>query len=143
MSADRLELARTFLVEAVYRSRNSQGLSSVFAEKSNCGLGEGPVSNLDLSDKAQALFVKLWPGDMEPSQLDAIRATTREWVERSDSLDRDRNHFLKAFRKANGFDRTSYTAEQLAEYEAGLEDVNSTLDAALSEAAAALLEASA
>jgi hypothetical protein len=143
MSADPLDLARTFLVEAVYRSRNSQGLSSVFAEESNCGLGEGPVSNLDLSDKAQAIFKELWPGDMGEAQLDAIRATTRAWVERSDSLDRDRNHFLKAFRKANGFDRTSYTTEQLTEYEAGLEGVNSTVDAALSEAATVLLETSA
>ena len=143
MSADRHDLARTFLLEAVYHSRNSQGLSSVFAGKSNCGLGEGPVTGLDLSDKAQAAFTKLWPGDMEEAHLDAIRATTRAWVERSDALDRDRNHFLKAFRQANGFDRTAYTTEQLAEYEAGLEDVNSTVDAALSEAAEALLEASA
>jgi len=143
MSADPLDLARTFLVEAVYRSRNSQGLSSVFAEKSNCGLGEGPVSNLDLSEKAQAIFEELWPGEIEEDQLDQIRAKTRAWVERSDALDRDRNHFLKAFRQANGFDRTAYTAEQLAEYEAGLEGVNSTADMELSEAASALLETSA
>ena len=143
MSADPLDLARTFLVEAVYRSRNSQGLSSVFAEKSNCGLGEGPVSNLDLSEKAQAIFEELWPGEIEEDQLDQIRAKTRAWVERSDALDRDRNHFLKAFRQANGFDRTAYTAEQLAEYEAGLEGVNSTADLELSEAASALLETSA
>ena len=143
MSADPLDLARTFLVEAVYRSRNSQGLSSVFAEKSNCGLGEGPVSNLDLSEKARAIFEELWPGDIEEVQLNQIRAKTRAWVERSDALDRDRNHFLKAFRQANGFDRTAYTAEQLAEYEAGLEGVNSTADMELSEAASALLETSA
>ena len=143
MSADRHDLARTFLEEAVYRSRNSQGLSSVFADKSNCGLGEGPVSNLDLSEKARAIFEELWPGEIEEDQLDQIRAKTRAWVERSDALDRDRNHFLKAFRQANGFDRTAYTAEQLAEYEAGLEGVNSTADLELSEAASALLETSA
>ena len=143
MSADHLDLARAFLLEAVYRSRNSQGLSSVFEGKSNCGLGEGPVSNLDLSEKAKAIFVELWPGEVAEAHLDAIRATTRAWVERSDSLDRDRNHFLKAFRQAHGFDRTAYTAEQLSDYEAGLEDVNSTVDAALSEAAATLLETNA
>ncbi|MCH2105070.1 MAG: hypothetical protein MK291_00345 [Planctomycetes bacterium] len=143
MSADRLDLARAFLVEAVYRSRNSQGLSSVFEGKSNCGLGEGPVANLDLSEKAQGIFEELWPGEMQQATLDEIRATTRAWVERSDALDRDRNHFLKAFRHANGFDRSAYTPEQLAEYEAGLEAVNSTVDAALSETATALLETSA
>ena len=143
MSAARHDLARSFLSEAVYRSRNSQGLGSVFAGKSNCGLGEGPVTNLDLSLKAQALFEELWGEATSEDHLDEIRATTRAWVERSDALDRDRNHFLKAFRKANGFDRSSYTTEQLSEYELGLEEVNSTVDAALSEAASALLETSA
>ena len=143
MSVARHDLGRAFLTEAVYRSRNSQGLDSTFAGKSNCGLGEGPVSNLDLSEKAQAIFAELWPGDIGEAHLEAIRTTTRAWVERSDALDRDRNHFLKAFRQTNGFDRTAYTTEQLAEYEAGLEDVNSTADAALSEAAEALLETSA
>ena len=142
MSAARQDLARAFLVEAVYRSRNSQGLDSVIAGKSNCGLGEGPVTNLDLSEKAQALFEKLWAEAPDQAHLDAIRATTRAWVERCDALDRDRNHFLKAFRQANGFDRTAYTTEQLADYELGLEDVNSTADAALAEAAEALLSAS-
>jgi len=142
MSADRIELARAFLLEAVYRSRNSQGLNSVFEGKSNCGLGEGPVANLDLSEKARGIYDELWPGEMQQATLDEIRATTRAWVERSDALDRDRNHFMKAFRHANGFDRNAYNSEQLAEYEAGLAAVNSTVDAELTEAAAALLSAS-
>jgi len=139
MSAARHDLARAFLVEAVYRSRNSQGLESVFAGKSNCGLGEGPVANLDLSEKARSLFDELWPEAPDQVHLDAIRATTRGWVERCDALDRDRNHFLRDFRQANGFDRSAYTTEQLVEYESGLEDVNSSADAALSETAEALL----
>ena len=143
MSAARHDLACAFLVEAVYRSRNSQGLDSVFAGKSNCGLGEGPVANLDLSEKAQALFDELWPELSDESLLNAIRATTRAWIERCDALDRDRNHFLKAFRQANGFDRTAYSTEQLAEFESGLEDVNSSADAALAEAAEALVATSA
>ena len=142
MSAARHDLARAFLVEAVYRSRNSQGLESVFAGKNNCGLGEGPVTNLDLSEKARSLFDELWPETPDQAHLDAIRATTRVWVERCDALDRDRNHFLRDFRQANGFDQSAYTTEQLVDYESGLEDVNSSADVALAEAAEALLATS-
>ena len=139
MSATRHDLARSFLMEAVYRSRNSQGLGAVFAGKTNCGLGEGPVANLDLTDKAQSLFDELWTEPLTQEQLDSIRATTRGWIERCDALDRDRNHFLRDFRQANGFDRTDYTPEQTAAYERGLDDVNSGADDELSDAARALL----
>ena len=139
MSATRHDLARSFLMEAVYRSRNSQGLGSVFAGKTNCGLGEGPVANLDLTERAQALFDELWTEPLTQAQLDEIRAKTRAWIERSDALDRDRNHFLRDFRQANGFDRTVYTEEQTTAYESGLEKVNSGADEALGEAATSLL----
>ena len=139
MSATRHDLARSFLMEAVYRSRNSQGLGSVFAGKTNCGLGEGPVTNLDLTERAQALFDELWTEPLTQAQLDEIRAKTRAWIERSDALDRDRNHFLRDFRQANGFDRTVYTEEQTTAYESGLEKVNSGADEALGEAATSLL----
>jgi hypothetical protein len=139
MGATRHDLARSFLMEAVYRSRNSQGLGSVFAGKTNCGLGEGPVANLDLTERAQALFNELWAEAPAQEQLDAIRATTRDWVERNDALDRDRNHFLRDFRQANGFDRTDYTPEQMTAYESGLDNVNSGADDELSDAARALL----
>lgn len=139
MSAARHDLARSFLMEAVYRSRNSQGLGSVFAGKTNCGLGEGPVTNLDLTERAQALFDELWTEPLTQAQLDEIRAKTRAWIERSDALDRDRNHFLRDFRQANGFDRTVYTEEQTTAYESGLEKVNSGADEALGEAATSLL----
>jgi len=139
MSAARHDLARSFLMEAVYRSRNSQGLGSVFAGKTNCGLGEGPVANLDLTERAQALFDELWTEPLTQAQLDEIRAKTRAWIERSDALDRDRNHFLRDFRQANGFDRTVYTEEQTTAYESGLERVNSGADEALGEAATSLL----
>ena len=139
MSAARHDLARSFLMEAVYRSRNSQGLGSVFAGKTNCGLGEGPVTNLDLTERAQALFDELWTEPLTQAQLDEIRAKTRAWIERSDALDRDRNHFLRDFRQANGFDRTVYTEEQTTAYESGLEKVNSGADEARGEAAKSLL----
>ena len=139
MSAARHDLARSFLMEAVYRSRNSQGLGSVFAGKTNCGLGEGPVTNLDLTERAQALFDELWTEPLTQAHLDEIRAKTRAWIERSDALDRDRNHFLRDFRQANGFDRTVYTEEQTTAYESGLEKVNSGADEARGEAAKSLL----
>ena len=139
MSAARHDLARSFLMEAVYRSRNSQGLGSVFAGKTNCGLGEGPVANLDLTERAQALFDELWTEPLTQAHLDEIRAKTRAWIERSDALDRDRNHFLRDFRQANGFDRTVYTEEQTTAYESGLEKVNSGADEARGEAAKSLL----
>ena len=139
MSAARHDLARSFLMEAVYRSRNSQGWGSVFAGKTNCGLGEGPVTNLDLTERAQALFDELWTEPLTQAQLDEMRAKTRAWIERSDALDRDRNHFLRDFRQANGFDRTVYTEEQTTAYESGLEKVNSGADEALGEAATSLL----
>jgi len=139
MGATRHDLARSFLMEAVYRSRNSQGLGSIFAGKTNCGLGEGPAANLDLTERAQTLFNELWAEAPAQEQLDVIRATTRGWVERNDALDRDRNHFLRDFRQANGFDRTSYTAEQMAAYESGLDKVNSGADDELSGAARALI----
>jgi hypothetical protein len=52
----------------------------------------------------------------------------RGWVEKQDALDRKRNHFLKAFRGQHGFDRTRYTSEQSAEFEAGLARVNDEED---------------
>ena len=85
------------------------------------------------------LFEKLWPNTPDESLLDTIRATTRAWIERCDALDRDRNHFLRDFRQTNGFDRSAYTPDQLAAYDAGLEDVNANASTALTEAAANLL----
>jgi hypothetical protein len=53
-----------------------------------------------------------------------IQAVLADWVRRQDALDRKRNHFLKDFRHAHGFDRTRYTAEQRAEFESGIEHIN-------------------
>jgi hypothetical protein len=63
----------------------------------------------------------------------------REWVERQDVLDRERNHFMKAFRQRHGFDRTKYTAELLAQFEQGLERVNAQVAAERRAVAAKLL----
>jgi len=64
-----------------------------------------------------------------------------EWVRRQDALDRRRNHFLKDFRHAHGFDRTRYTAEQRAEFESGLERINAEENEKRAQAAEELLSA--
>jgi hypothetical protein len=50
------------------------------------------------------------------------------WVERADQLDRDRNHFLKAFRTKHGFDRRAYDTELAAQFERGLAEVNARVE---------------
>ena len=57
-----------------------------------------------------------------------MRAALVGWVERNDQLDRDRNHFLKAFRTKHGFDRRAWTPELLAEYEQGLAEINARVE---------------
>ena len=61
------------------------------------------------------------------------------WVKRQDALDRKRNHFMKDFRQTHGFDRTTYTSEQLASFETGLDAVNAEVAEARRQAAVALL----
>jgi hypothetical protein len=68
-----------------------------------------------------------------------VPALVREWVERQDVLDRERNHFLKAFRQRHGFDRAKYTAEQLVQFEEGLDRVNAQVAAERRAVAAKLL----
>ncbi len=58
-------------------------------------------------------------------------------------LDRDRNHFLKAFRGRHGFDRSAYSPELLAQYESGLAELNSRVEAERQAAAQELLAANA
>lgn len=76
-----------------------------------------------------------------PSIVDLthLREVMRAWIERQDQLDRDRNHFLKAFRQRHGFDRRAYSGEQLAEYDSGLAAINARADAERREHASRLL----
>ncbi len=143
-----LELAEAFLQEAVFRSRAEQATSTALAhlaahthgdKQRQCGLGTEATIALDLTPRAAELARQLWPAGLDAERANAVRAVLAQWIERQDQLDRERNHFLKAFRHAHGFDRRAYSAEQLAQYEAGLARVNAGADAERRAAAARLL----
>ncbi len=135
--ARRLALAEEFLQEAVFRSRAAQAAGGVFAAPAvdstgRCGLGAEAAVELELTPRGAEIFAQLWPSNA-PSAAPVIdnvrthleiRAHLREWIERQDALDRQRNHFLKAFRHKHGLDRAAYSPEQLAHFEDGLERIN-------------------
>lgn len=134
--AELLALAELFLQEAVYRSRATQAAGTALAQlgagaERQCGLGDGPAVVLDLTPRGRELAAQLFPTAVPAHVAPLLRA----WVERQDALDRDRNHFLKAFRQRHGFDRNAYSPELRAQFEQGLERVNA--QAALERRAAA------
>ncbi len=135
-----LGLAELFLQEAVYRSRATQAAGTALAQLSSgverqCGLGDGPVVVLDLSARGHELARQLFPTAVPAHVAPLLRA----WVERQDALDRDRNHFLKAFRQRHGFDRNAYSPELRLQFEQGLERVNAETAAERRAAAERLL----
>ena len=142
-SASRLALAEELLQEAVYRSRGAQAGAALFSGPAGCGLGAKAAVVLDLTPRAEEVFAALFPNGLAVEQVAALRDVIADWVKRQDGLDRRRNHFLKDFRQAHGFDRRGYDAEQLAQFEAGLARVNGDAEAARRAAAVALLRASA
>jgi hypothetical protein len=137
--ADRLAQAEAFLQEAVYRSRAGQAAGASLAGSAHCGLGNEAAVELELSERGAELFRALWPEAPGGTELERVREVMRAWIVRQDALDRDRNHFMKGFRQRHGFDRTRYSPEQLAEYEAGLEQVNATVNGERRRSARALL----
>jgi hypothetical protein len=144
----RLQLAEQLLVEVVYASRAKQAAGvalKLASEKdgsstANCGLGREAAVELGLSDKGRAALEALWPEALPESEARRVRGILEGWIERCDQLDRDRNHFLKAFRAKHGFDRRAYTPEQLAAYDQGLAEVNDRVDAERRAAAQAVIE---
>lgn len=125
----RLELAASFLQEAVYRSRGRQAAGvelkrGASPAAGNCGLGEKAALELDLSARGRELAAELWPAGLEGEHLARVRAELAAWVIAQDALDRKRNHFLRDFRQQHGFDRTQYAPETLRAFEQGLEQVN-------------------
>lgn len=145
MDAERIELAQRFLQEAVYRSRAKQAAESAVQSGNpalgNCGLGAKPALALDLSERGRELFEALRPTSLDDAELDRVRDVMREWIRAQDAFDRQRNHYLKAFRREHGFDRRAYTPEQTAAYDAGLAAVAAESNAALRSAAERLLAA--
>jgi len=145
---ERLSKAEAFLQEAVYQSRGRQAaevglvrgrMEGKPSGPTNCGLGREAAIELALSARAEQLAEELWPDGCDAELQVRIAEVMRTWCARQDQLDRDRNHFLKAFRGAHGFDRTVYTPEQTAEYDAGLERVNEQSNAERREHALRLL----
>ncbi len=145
MEERRVELAESFLREAVYRSRASQAaigslVPPTASTTGNCGLGHKASVVLDLDKRGRELFLELWRDDIAPASLDRIRDVMRDWIERQDALDRKRNNFLKDFRGKHGFDRTKYDAQRVSEYYAGLARVNDEENRARRSAAERLAE---
>ena len=147
--SERLHFAEELLQQAVYasRARQAAGISLLLAREkdgsspTNCGLGREAAIELELSERGRAAFEALWPAPPEEAELQRIRAVIARSVERSDQLDRERNHFLKAFRTRHGSDRRAYTPEQLAVFEQGLTAINARVDSERRSAAQDLLGA--
>ena len=128
MEVERLRTAEEFLREAVYRSRATQAFQTFLArggvpKLGQCGLGERAAIVLDLDERGRVLFERVWPAGLGDDGVARVRGVMQRWVETQDALDRDRNHFLKAFRRANGFDRALYSDAQSAEFERGLAEL--------------------
>lgn len=146
--AARTTLAEEFLREAVMRSRETQAFrtaiqkSPAASDAGNCGLGERAAVVLELTERGRELYAKLWPRDASDDERARIHAAMERWIERQDALDRKRNHYLKAFRTAHGFDRTRYTPDETAEFENGLAKINREEDVERADAARELLAAS-
>ena len=149
MNDERIRDAEAFLQEAVFRSRASQATSAALGgarldrepAPGGCGLGHEAALELDLSPAAAEIFGRLWPGGPEPSEVERTRDLMRDWITRQDALDRKRNHFLRDFRQAHGFDRAAYSAAELEEYETGLARINGEVRERLRGAARELLRA--
>ncbi|MEY2746419.1 MAG: hypothetical protein RL112_1461 [Planctomycetota bacterium] len=141
-AAARLALAQDFLREAVYASRAKQAAGAELLRlasprvKGACGLGEAAALELELSPRAAELYAQLWPAGH--GDLRALQAAMERWVVDQDALDRERNHYLKAFRHKHGFDRRAWSKELLAEYEVGLASIAAREDEERLRSAAAL-----
>ena len=130
-SEESLHLAEEFLREAVFRSRERQAIGVSLqptrpdgSSPTNCGLGREAEVALDLSARAQGILRELWPTELAQSDLERLRAVMTNWIETQDALDRERNHFMRDFRRQHGFDRARYTTEEVSAFESGLERVN-------------------
>ena len=131
LSEESLRLGEEFLREAVYRSRERQAIGVSLqptrpdgSSPTNCGLGREAEVVLDLSPRAREILGELWPEELPQQDLERLRAVMTGWIETQDALDRERNHFLRDFRRQHGFDRTRYAPEDVRAFETGLERVN-------------------
>jgi hypothetical protein len=137
----RVDWSRGLLREAVFQSRAKQAAGASLVRKDvgagarNCGLGDHAAVVLELSEAGRKFAEQLWPVALSEPAAVRVQALLTAWIERQDAIDRERNHFLRDFRKANGFDRAKYSPQQLVAFEAGLERVNLEENRLASEAA--------
>ena len=137
-AADPLALAEALLDEVVYASRARQSATTAISSgDAACGLGAGPKFESQYGPRARQCLEQLWPRGA-PNDA-ALQATLSAWVRRQDGFDRERNHFLKAFRAEHGPDRNAYTPDVRQGFEAGLEAINESNTQARRTAARALL----
>ena len=146
MSEDRIQLAQDLLKEAVYRARARQAAGVAISgggldrpSGSGCGLGDPGTLDLDLTERGEKLFHRIWPRETAPTEVARVKGIILEWVDRSDAIDRKRNHFLRDFRQSHGFDRRAYSEELATAFEQGLERINDEANLGLRHAAEALL----
>jgi hypothetical protein len=127
--AERLTtLAAAFLQEAVFASREVSHAAAFQAPHGGCGLGGRPTlaeawSSRQLQ-KAGELAAAVGLAAEYPRLVEACDAEAARWVRLQDGLDRKRNHFLKDFRAAHGFDRRAYPPEVEGAFKEGLERIN-------------------
>ncbi len=145
---ERLRLAEGVLQEAVYRARAERAGATLVpggleapAGPGRCGLGAGIEGELGLTARGAELLRELFPDPPAPERLERLAAIVRDWVTRSDALDRRRNHFLRDFRAAHGADRRSYGPADTSAFEDGLARVNAEASSGLAAAAEAFLAA--
>ena len=141
MNDDKIQKAMAYLQEAVYQSRDRQAMAAPLSASEapgSCGLGERAVVELRLSSRGSELFAELW-GDDESTDLEHIREVTSAWVREQDGYDRDRNHFMKAFRNKHGFDRSTYEPDVMTAWDEGLAEINAKVNTELEAAAKRLL----
>ncbi len=141
---DRMEHACRLLQEVVFQSRAKQAAGVSLARKEGsaggtCGLGAGAALELGLSPPGHESFLALWPQGVAPTAREQLERALAQWVERQDAFDRERNHFLRDFRRQHGFDRTQYTPELRQAFDSGLESVNSAAQLARDQAARSIL----
>jgi hypothetical protein len=143
-SEERQRLAQELLREAVFQARARQaagiGIAGSGPEDSGgCGLGREPASEIELSSRGRELLKELWLRPLAPTEVEHVQGSIQGWIERQDAFDRKRNHFLREFRQAHGFDRRLYDAQVARSFEDGLQRINAEVEERLQEAARELL----
>lgn len=128
-----LEKAKDLFRQVVYRSR---GASFPSAKTGLCGLGEKSPVFQGLPSEWAPLIGEIFAGKNRREDISGLLSS---WLTEKDTLDRERNHFLKRFRNEHGSDRRKYTPATAQAFDDGLAEINSQEEARLTEHAQKLL----